>query len=173
MCFPVTIEVGQFDIGLVTAANLTHQPNALVHYHMESNSCSNANRSKTMPVYKHISYDDQARKRLERKCERNLITNCWIWIGGRATTNRGGYRRKTDGVFVKKETTTRYGVTTYKGKRVLVHRLAYFLVYGYWPEKVVQTCNNRRCVNPDHLTLEVKSIRYWPRHSSKPHPSGS
>ena len=31
------------------------------------------------------------------------------------------------------------------------HRVAFFLVYGYWPENALHTCDNRRCCNPAHL----------------------
>jgi len=37
------------------------------------------------------------------------------------------------------------------GKKELAHRVVFFQRHSYWPEVVMHTCDNPRCINPDHL----------------------
>jgi integrase len=62
---------------------------------------------------------------------------CWEWTGARDSTGYGG--------------------VSVKGKILRAHRYAWELTNGPIPEgsKVRQTCDNRACCRPDHLTLST------------------
>lgn len=60
---------------------------------------------------------------------------CWLWD---SCLNNGGYGR-----------------FWFSGRKVLAHRLAYQLYVGEIPKgmQVLHSCDQPRCVNPDHLHL--------------------
>lgn len=59
---------------------------------------------------------------------------CWLWTGGRS---KG------------------YGLTTWQGRTISAHRLAYAALVGRIPpgKELDHICRNRACVRPDHLRI--------------------
>ena len=69
--------------------------------------------------------------------------SCWIWKGG--TRGKNGY-----------------GAIKIDGKTVSVHKYAYTKLKGEIPDKhdISHTCNNKLCVNPDHIIAITRKQNY-------------
>ncbi|WP_282793689.1 HNH endonuclease signature motif containing protein [Streptomyces sp. CC224B] len=86
-------------------------------------------------------YDRRALDRLMGKCTEDEA-GCWVWKGSAP----GGQNRRRSGA-------RRYGDISYRGRQVVVHRLAYSLMVADIPDglELDHLCRNTLCVRPDHL----------------------
>ncbi len=89
----------------------------------------------------------------------NKTNGCWIWKAGLRSLKTG------------------YGAFKFKGKIVDAHRMSWFLTHGCFPKNLVcHKCDNRLCVNPDHLyegTFRDNARDMWLRGGRIPKPHGS
>lgn len=51
-----------------------------------------------------------------------------------------------------------YGMTRQGGRAMGYHRAVFLRTHGYLPEVVMHTCDNPRCINPEHLLPGNQSL---------------
>jgi len=79
-------------------------------------------------------------------------SGCWDWMGSRYGNGYGRYLPPKD-----------RRMATGKDQRVLAHRFAYTLAFGGPKNEVINhLCENKACVNPEHLedVTQSRNVRY-------------
>ena len=101
-----------------------------------------------------FDYEDQELiDKFNQKFLKGEKEECWIWIGGKNSSDQD----KTHGVIRKDGA----------GKAIKAHRLSWAIAHNKNPTGlfVIQTCNNKLCVNPNHLSTTTLPPRGYTKGS--------
>jgi len=88
-----------------------------------------------------ISDPDAKKKYEELVSKMRIVDGCWIWRGHVGD-------KKTP-------------MTTWKKRSMSLRRCMYLICFSYGgaPDSVYSKCQNPKCFNPEHLTLERPKMR--------------
>lgn len=91
-------------------------------------------------------------KRFWSYCGDRTENNCWNWRGALFTNGYGQFR--------------------WGKRKVKAHRIAWWLLYGPIPygKIICHTCDNKRCVNPNHLFMGTHKDNAEDREKKGRHP---
>jgi hypothetical protein len=95
---------------------------------------------------------ESARKRFEKYSKLNPETGCVEWVGCLATNG--------------------YGQIAFKNKLWRAHRLSFMLAGNELIDglEICHTCNNRKCINPNHLRQDTSSSNHIDKSKAGNHP---